>query len=98
MFIGVPPPENVPAVSKTIWPLAVPTPQCVGGPAEVVYGPVLLATVIRVPLWENKIARRPRVGLRVSQHNRQGAGSGGDRGGGTAGLAAARSRSYPAGL
>src|SRR5262249_15409480 len=62
MFIGAPPTAKGPAVSNAMQlapPVQLleetPTPQWVGGPGEVVYGPVLLATVIKVPAWEDSV-------------------------------------------
>lgn len=54
MSIGLPPTAKLPAVSSTISLPLAPTPQCVGGPGEVTYGPVLLVMVIREPAWENR--------------------------------------------
>lgn len=62
MLIGFPPTAKLPAVSNAMQlvpvsqlVVATPTPQCVGGPGEVVYGPVVLVTVINVPACEDSV-------------------------------------------
>ena len=54
-----------PAVSNTIWPPAVPTPQCVGFPAVGVPGPVLV-TLINEPAWDNRLGAPSEPELPVS--------------------------------
>ena len=57
MFIGALPLN----VSNVITPPLVLTSQCVGGPAVVAYGPVVLATVINVPAWVKPVGEPGRA-------------------------------------